>query len=355
MNARKGYSCCAGSVRDYCSLDLQIEGESKYRDCCKRLANLCCFGCYSKHPIRFLIVLLSLAMISSILAASLTLSTILLPTDIDGAILIRPNETVLVRNEGFSSTAVDISKVDMLDAHVVQFYLQLCDELMASELTLQTDNHLQIFEETTLIDSHYLLVGSMLTYTITSNGTIDERHTTINVFDNVEDQSRFVQFNITHEPLKIVAFSNGTATFTLTAPQTSYYFIDLYTPLPAMPTSINYQVNGTFLYYDPVNIPKVCQIRPEINTSCSISLGHGPVNTKNILYCLLSQVQPLESGEGDGFLNLTYHGQPSYNSNSIAQLFFGSLFSMVAAFVPFQLACLYICTRCGFRSQERTL
>ena len=291
------------------------------------------------HAVR---VLVSLVFV--VLANLLLIPIILRQADIDGATLARPNDTVLVRNEGFDPyhySTVEIVKATSLDVHAVQFYLQHCNDLTASELSIERDNYLQIVEEITLISSHYLLVGSNLTYAFTLNGTIDESRTKISVSDSVEDHSRFAQLNS-----QTLLFSNGSVTFTVTATKPSYYFIDLYTPLPAMPTSINYQVNGTILYYDPASVSSACRINPG-DTSCSVSLGNGPVTTKNNPFCILSHIQPLDDDDEDIFLDLTYHvgSERVRNSSDIAILFFLIMFLIISVLVLFIPLCFLCCRR----------
>ena len=249
--------------------------------------------------------------VSFLLGIVFLLASIHLPS-IGGAVLARPNETRLhvVRNEGYDPydfESVLIGKNNRLDTHGVQLYLERCNELRVSEMTIQTEKHCAECRGNTLLDYHYLVVGSELDYVVTLNGTIDENHTAIYVFDNIEDHFHFLQFNITHGSIYTFSPSNSSISVTLLASTSSYYFIDLYTP-STVSQSAEYQVNGTILYYDPANISKACEIRPGLNTSCSISLGPGPVNSKNNPYCILGQVEPLDSDDGDTFVNLTYLG-----------------------------------------------
>ena len=264
-----------------------------------------------------------------------------LPPTALGSVLATSSQSSLVRNEGFDPYhfgSVLISKNDILDDHVVQLYLARCNELMVSEMTIQTDWKHSADQENTLLDYHYLVLGSELSYVVTLNGTTDESQPALYVFDNIEDHLNFVHFNIIHEPVYTYIPSNGIVNVNLTASKTSYYFIDIY--ISTVSQSIEYHVNGTILFYDPSQTPKACQIRPEVNTDCSISLGY----YKDPSYCILVIVQPSETDSEDAAVILTYSTNTDgiRNPKRLGELF-TSLFLIGLLLLIFSVFCCCIC------------
>ena len=249
-----------------------------------------------------------------------------------GQVVLHSSEAVMVQHNGFDPfhyTRVTFTKNRSTDNGHVQFYVQLCSDLVANTRDIHTSvTHInQSIDESSRfrIGSYYLVTGSEVLFNvnITAHTELPICSASLYVFRDYLAYSNFLADGSDTGKVRQICLLITNETFGIDrhpsyafiADETSYYFIGLSVPRGSEGVdNIYYQTMGTQLYYTTGNLTLACSIVPGTNSSCSDRLAATePIIVAERTECFLAVT---DSTPDDGlYLNYNSSSTPNPRHN----------------------------------------